>query len=382
MKRFSALLALLLLTVLTGPTRSQAADKPANDDTIVVKLPNQATMTLYTKNKEQLRELRTYRLDTLMALLDRYIHQAELASKNAGNSPVTMEFYPAKDHPGSQAPEQIRVTVRNEEPTTKVAVKGYKFGQVFSISVKEGKNGKDGDDEVSINIGRDDSHRGDSLREANRRTKREEHASRAVHSNFSLDLGLNALTNRSGLSEEQFDLKPTGSRYVSLNWHYDIRLGGRRSPLFLVLGPELAFNNYMFDNNRRLFATDTRTTILREPFLNLEKSKLATTVVNVPLLAKLNFKDKSGNDAFRLGAGGFGGYRLASHTKIKYEDEGHTRKDKDRGSFNLEDFQYGVQGLIGVRGIDLFVKYNMNELFKNNRGPQAQTISFGVSILD
>ncbi|TGE24313.1 PorT family protein [Hymenobacter aquaticus] len=384
MKRFSCLLALLLLTVLAAPSRSQAASKPANDDTIVVKLPNQATMTLYTKNKEQLRELRTYRLDSLMALLDRYIHQAELASKNAGNSPVTMEFYPAKDRPGTQAPEQIRITVRNEEPATKVALKNYKFGQVFSISVKEGaKNGdKKEDDEVSINIERDHSHRGDSLREASRRAKREEHANRAVHSNFSLDLGLNALTNRSGRAEEEFDLKPTGSRYVSLNWHYDIRVGGRRSPLFLVLGPELAFNNYMFDKNRRLLAPDSRTTIVQDPLLSLEKSKLATTVINLPLMAKLNFQDKTGHDAFRIGVGGFGGYRLASHTKIKYEDEGNTRKDKDRGSFNLEDFQYGVQGLIGVRGIDLFVKYNMNELFKNNRGPQAQSISFGISILD
>ncbi|MCB2410762.1 outer membrane beta-barrel protein [Hymenobacter lucidus] len=384
MKRFSSLLALLLLTVLAGPTRTQAAAKPANDDTIVVKLPNQATMTLYTKNKEQLRELRTYRLDTLMALLDRYIQQAEAASKNAGNSAVTMEFYPAKERPGTQAPEQIRVTVRNEEPTRNVAVKGYKFGQVFSISVKEGaKHGdqKD-DDEVSINIGRDKTNHGDSLREASRRRKQEERASRAVHSDFSIDLGLNALTNRSGLAEEQFDLKPTGSRYISLNWHYDIRVGGRRSPFHLTLGPELAFNNYMFDNNRRLLATDTRTDIVREPLLGLEKSKLATTTINLPIMAKLKFQDRSGHDAFRIGAGGFAGYRLASHTKIKYEDEGHTRKDKDRGSFNLEDFQYGVQGIVGVRGIDLFVKYNMNELFKNNRGPQAQVISFGISILD
>ncbi|MCB2377080.1 outer membrane beta-barrel protein [Hymenobacter sp. BT635] len=384
MKRLSSLLALLLLTVLAAPSRSQAASQPVNDDTIVVKLPNQATMTLYTKNKEQLRELRTYRLDTLMALLDRYIQQAELASKNAGNSPVTMEFYPAKDRPGTQAPEQIRITVRNEEPTSKVAVKGYKFGQVFSVTVKEGaKNGdKKEDDEVSINIGRDKTHHGDSLRTAARLAKREERANRAVHSDFSVDLGLNALTNRSGLAEEQFDLKPTGSRYVSLNWHYDVRLGGRRSPLYLMLGPELAFNNYMFDKNRRLFPTDTRTFIVQEPDLNLEKSKLATTVINMPLLMKLDFQDKSGRDAFRIGAGGFAGYRLASHTKIKYEAEGNTRKDKDRGNFNLEDFQYGVQGLIGVRGIDLFVKYNMNELFKNNRGPQAQTISFGFSLID
>ena len=54
-----------------------AAARPANDDTILVRLPNQATMTLYVKNKAQLRELRNYKLDSLIVLLDTYITQAE-----------------------------------------------------------------------------------------------------------------------------------------------------------------------------------------------------------------------------------------------------------------------------------------------------------------
>ncbi|SHJ51186.1 Outer membrane protein beta-barrel domain-containing protein [Hymenobacter daecheongensis DSM 21074] len=374
MKRLSSLLAVALLTVMAAPCRVQAATRPSlNDDTIMVKLPNQATMTLVTKNKAQLRQLRTYHLDSLMILLDKYIAQAEAASQNADNKAVTMEFYPDKDHPGTNAPEQVRITVRAED--AKSTTKGNRF---IKVSVGDDEKGET----VKINLGDSAS---DSARTAKSKRKREENANKTVHSNFNVDLGLNALVNRSPWrdisgQEQTFDLKPLGSRYVALTYHYDIRVGGKGSPFHLITGPELAFNNYMFEKNRRLTATDTRTDILREPILGLEKSKLAVTTINLPLLAELSFRDKKGNKAFRIGGGGYAGYRLSSHTKIKYESEGTTRKDKDRGSFNLEDFQYGLQGGIGVHGVDLFVKYGLNDLFKDNRGPKGQTISFGVSI--
>jgi len=179
-----------------------------------------------------------------------------------------------------------------------------------------------------------------------------------------------------------FDLRPLGSRYISFQWRHSWRVGKVGSPFYIVSGPEIAFNNYMFDNNRRLFAADSSVSFIRkESSFNLQKSKLATTTLNLPLMAQLYFRDQKGHESFRLSAGGFVGYRLSSHTKIKYDQDGSTKKDKDRGSYNLEDFQYGLQGIIGVRGIDLFVKYNLNDLFKENRGPQAQTLSFGISFL-
>jgi hypothetical protein len=378
MKRLSSLLAVALLTVMAAPCATQAATRPTNDDTIMVKLPNKATMTLVTKNKAQLKELRTYHLDSLMILLDSYISQADAASKNANNKEVTMEFYPAKDHPGTNAPEEVRVTVRAEDSK---ATKTTKVGRYISVSVDDDKDNKK--DQVNISIA---SNGSDSLRTAEKNRRKEERSNRAVHKDFNVDLGLNTLVNRSPFpdaagQDQSFDLKNTGSRYVSLGWHYDIRVGGKGSVFHLLTGPELAFNNYMFEKNRRLFATDTRTDILREPTLGLEKSKLAVTTINLPLLATLKFHDRKGHDnGFRIGAGGYAGYRLSSHTKIKYEDEGNTRKDKDRGSYNLEDFQYGLQGIIGIRGIDLFVKYGLNDLFKENRGPKGQTVSFGISI--
>ncbi|RSK33154.1 outer membrane beta-barrel protein [Hymenobacter metallilatus] len=386
MKRFPVLVAALLLgTATAGQAKTLARPTTvANDDTIVVKLPNQASMTLYVKNKAQLRELRQYKLDSLLVLLDGYISQAEAAGKNSKAEQVTMEFYPAKEQPGKQVPEQIRITVRNQGTGAKATKSAdhvdVTLGRVFGVSVEESTDG--GSDHVSVRVGT--SAASDSVRNAERKAKQEERRNRAVHSNFDIDLGVNALVNKS-VPQNQFapDLRPIASRYLSLNWHYDVRVGGKGSPLFLRTGPEVAFNNYMLDNNYQFVNTNGVTTIVKaDAGRNLEKSKLAVTSINLPLMPMLNFQDKKGKDAFRLGAGGFIGYRLGSHTKIKYEADGGTKKDKDRGSYNLEDFQYGVQGIVGIRGIDLFVKYNLNDTFKSNRGPQAQTLSFGFSLLN
>lgn len=378
MKRFSALLAALVLLALAVPCSVRAAHLT---DTILVKLPNQATMTLFVKNKQQLRELRAYKLDSLMILLDTYITQAEAAGKGSKSEQVTMEFYPAKDKPGKQLPEQIRITVRNDDKNRSHGDKvEVSMGRLFGVKVEEG-TGSDGGDRVEVHLG--STPKDDSLNNVRRQAKREEKANRSGHSSFGVDLGLNALVNKQNFaSEPNLDLRPVASRYISLNWHYTQRLGGRRSPLYLLTGPEFSFNNYMLDNNYRFVATDNRTFLVKDLNRSYEKSKLATSAVNLPLMFLLNVKNDKQNSAFRLGAGGFVGYRLGTHTKLKYEQDGSTRKDKDRSSYNLEDFQYGVQGLIGLRSINLFAKYNLNELFKDNRGPQAQTLSFGISFTD
>lgn len=373
MKRFFSLLAFLLLTSLAAPAFARTTNPSTLTDTIVVKLPNQAVMTLFVKNKEQLRQMRNYKLDSLMILLDTYITQAEAAGKNSKNGQVTMEFYPAKDQPGKSMPEQIRVTVRNSHSASNDHVE-VRLGPSFGVVVDDNEDG----DNVKVHVGRMNTGDRDSLR----KVKSEARFNRPHHSNFSMDLGLNTLVNRGNPAPDaSFDLRPLGSRYISFQWRHSWRVGKVGSPVYIVSGPEVAFNNYMFDNNRQLFSNDSSVSYIGKSPLNLQKSKLATTTLNLPLMAQLYFRDDKGHESFRLGAGGFVGYRLSSHTKLKYDRDGSTKKDKDRGSYNLEDFQYGLQGIIGVRGVDLFVKYNLNELFKENRGPQAQTLSFGISFL-
>lgn len=377
---FFAALSGLLLTSSFASAASLTPAQPGNDDTIMVKLPNQVSMTIVARNKQQLRELKGYKLDSLMVLLDAYVTQAESAGRKTTNGQVTMEFYPAKDKPGSTAaPEQVRVTVRGSRPNADRV-------EVF-VNKKLGvtvENSKDDDgDNVSVRFNTTDA-KADSVKHAKKITK----SKKLTGTDFAVDLGLNALVDKKDYAPDgvaqPYDLRTWGSRYVALRWNLWARTG-KESPLYFHLGPEVAFNNYMLEGNRYFAANATanRTDIVQDGVRNLEKSKLSVTTLNLPIGFTLRFPaNGSDKSAFRIGAGGFAGYRIGAHTKLKYEQEGRTHKDKDRGGYNLEDFQYGVTGRIGISSLDLFVKYNMNDVFKNNRGPQAQTVSFGITLGD
>ena len=206
-------------------------------------------------------------------------------------------------------------------------------------------------------------------------------------SHLIFDLGLNAFVNQKpyiGLNgqPESFDLRTEGSRYVNIGLNWDPRLGGKHSPLSLIVGPEFAFNNYMLSGNNKWVNTNGRTDVVRETNgRQYQKSKLATSSVNLPVLLRLQLRDAHYRPTFLLGAGGFVGYRIKSWTKLKYTNEGSTYKEKEDGSYNMENFLYGLQGTIGYRDLELFAKYNMNQLFKTAAGPDTQVLSFGVRLI-
>ena len=367
---FSAsLAALLAAATFSAQARSLGA---APTDTIVVRLPNKAVMTLVVRDAAQLRQLPQYHLDSLVARLDGYIKRADAATKVAATDRLTTVFHPNEDQPGQRLPEEIRITTSKQPggygPSNKVEVL---LEKKFGVVINTDRNTNDQPRSAAERAER--QARRDSLREDQQHKNR--HASYVV-----LDVGLNALVNKAGANAPE--LRPEGSRYVNLGLSYRQRLGGRRSPLYLLGGPELAFNNYMLEGNYKWQNTNGITSVVPElTARQYQKTKLATSTLTLPLMLQLRLQDEHHRTTFRLGAGGFVGYRLASWTKLKYFEEGSTYKDKDYGSYNLNGWQYGLQAHIGYGDVNFFVKYNLNELFRDGRGPQAQTLSFGLRLL-
>lgn len=364
MKRFILLMAIYMAaaTGLSLQAENNTPKTPAySQDTIIIKLPDGVGMKVIVKNTGQLKDLKNYKLDSLMSLLGKYVEQVEemeKANKGKGSKEITMTFNPSKDLKDPQAPDQVSITI---SATTVDKMQQNKVEKVMSVIVNMQNEEKNTQDSVEV--------------------KKKSKNSRTNFS-FDIDLGLNTFANIPDNSGDAYDLKPMGSRYVSLNQHFDARIGGQKSPFYLTTGFELAFNNFMLDKNRYVADQDGQTLFLKEPIdgRSFEKSKLTTSSLNVPLMASLKFKNKKGKDAFTIGAGGFAGYRLGGHTKLKYQQEAKTIKDKERGSYNMEDFQYGVNFVIGYRKIELFGKYNLNELFKDKRGPSMNLLSFGFRI--
>lgn len=347
----------------------------APTDTILIRLPNQATLTLMVRDAAQLRELKKYHLDSLTTRLAGYITRAETAAKAGNASQLTMDFYPAQDQPGQNLPEQIRITTH--KPTASVGTSNKVdvfLEKNFGITVNN--DGKKNDQPRSEPSRQERQAKRDSTRCADIEKD-------GSSTDLIIDFGLNALVNQNATAANPgVDLRTEGSRYFNIGFNYAQRLGGKKSPVFLSVGPEFAFNNYMLNDNNKWVNDNGVTRVVREadPTRQYEKTKLATSSINLPVMLNLKLHDKQCHETLSLGVGGFVGYRLKSWTKLKYNYEGTTYKDKDYSNYNLEDFQYGLQGILGYRGFELFAKYNMNQLFKENQGLNTQVLSFGLRI--
>ncbi|HNP19993.1 MAG TPA: hypothetical protein PKL31_16260 [Fulvivirga sp.] len=212
---------------------------------------------------------------------------------------------------------------------------------------------------------------------------------------FNFDLGTNNMLNGNGQfpdeANEDYAVRPWGSWYFGINSTFHSHVKGKLS---IEWGPGVSWYNFKFQNDRiRVTEIAGVTSFVEDPdpTIGYKKSKLTASYFNfmaVPMLQfngvrKISRTSKGWRDfkigqstaGFRIGLGGYAGYRLGSHSKVKF-DSG--KKDKDRDNFNLTNFRYGLRLQMGFRGTDLFFNYDMNELFADGKGPKINAFSFGI----
>ena len=200
---------------------------------------------------------------------------------------------------------------------------------------------------------------------------------------FGVDLGYNSyLTSlhSTALPESQRFMNINGSRSVGVTIHViqeSIRLN-RKGNIGLVTGVGIEYNNYRFDSNYRLVKTETGNIGYEMIDGSVEKNKLTTCYLTVPLLLEVQGLSRyTGHPAY-IAAGVVGGLRLSSHTKIVYGD---SQKEKERGAFNLNDFRYGLMLRTGYKSISLFGVYYPVALFKKSGDPELYPFCIGVALL-
>jgi hypothetical protein len=146
------------------------------------------------------------------------------------------------------------------------------------------------------------------------------------------------------------------------------------------------YNNLRATDNRYFVKTGNET-YLQTASIDLDESRFRNVFLVAPVHLEFDFSgkkiDKEGNsyfkthDSFRLGIGGYGGVRVKSKQILKYEENGHNVKNKEKGDFNVSDFTYGLSGYIGYGQTSLYVKYDINPMFKNNNIDQ-NNVSLGI----
>jgi hypothetical protein len=196
---------------------------------------------------------------------------------------------------------------------------------------------------------------------------------------FEMDLGFNNYLEKGKLPADaaaDYGLSPFNSNIVNLRWMKKI-IGKKDARFCATIGLEFSWNNYKFDQNAIINKDSTG--VIFAPFQADQKkikSKLSVSWLNVPLMFHYHSKKSS----FHLAAGAFAGYRLGSHSKTKYSEDGAIRKEKNYTNFYLNSLQYGLRFQLGFYDVDFFATYQLNELFSKGKGPALIPFSFGITI--
>jgi hypothetical protein len=215
-----------------------------------------------------------------------------------------------------------------------------------------------------------------------------EKSEKNLHPYMTIEIGSNNYLqeNKFPSGELPYIVKPFGS------WSFSAGSGMRvyaSSWLSLDLGADLLWYNFKMEDRTVIINEGTEPAqIVFQPTESEDdpiRSKLRVSYINANLMPVFHIGKKSSGfnrRTFRIGVGGYAGYRIGSMTKYVYEHNGNKQKDKYSDNFYLNNFRYGAKAMIGIKEINVFLNYDLNSLFEENKGPEGNNLnafSFGVN---
>ena len=209
-------------------------------------------------------------------------------------------------------------------------------------------------------------------------------AERRTTSQFVFAAGINNLVTNGAVSNS--DYRYWGSHFYEWGVTWNTRLLKNDNLLHAKYGLSLMYNNLRPTDNRYFVVNGDQTDLVESP-IHLEDSRFRNVYIAVPLHLEFDFTkandDSNGkkifrtHKSFRFGIGGYVGVRVKSKQILEYEEGNRDVTQKTKGNFNANDFIYGVSTYIGYKSTSLYLKYDLNPLFKDNAIKQ-NNISLGV----
>jgi hypothetical protein len=207
-------------------------------------------------------------------------------------------------------------------------------------------------------------------------------------SQFVFAFGLNNLmTDGDFDSLENSDFKTWGSNFFEWGFTMNTRLMKDHNLLHLKYGLSLMYNNLRATDNRYFVKNGNVTELQTFQDHDLCENKFRNSMIVLPLHLEFDFTPKSVGDdgvtrfkthkSVRLGLGGFAGLNFQTTQKLKWEEDDIRIKYKQKGDFNVNTFVYGLSGYLGYGATSIYIKYNLNELFKDNPVDQ-NNVSLGL----
>lgn len=193
----------------------------------------------------------------------------------------------------------------------------------------------------------------------------------------------NALEEGQSISDSDF--KIGGSRFFEIGLAWRTRVFENSNFMRLRYGVSFQFNG-LKPTNERYFVEEGDLTFLETFPLELDKSKFRMDNLVFPVhfefgpSRRVDVKNGawfSSANQFKIGLGGFAGFNIGERQKLKHEENGDKVKRKLKGDHNTNDFIYGLSGYLGWGDTALYVKYDLNPIFKGPN-PELYNISVGL----
>lgn len=235
----------------------------------------------------------------------------------------------------------------------------------------EGKVAEDGTQKFKFSFGEKDSIR------------KVERSYRRTTSQFVFAFGVNRLVSDDKIDNENFKWR---SDFYEWGVAWNTRVFKNNNLLHLKYGLSLQYNNLRPENNKMFATTDDGQTILVDSGRDLDMSRLRYVNLVVPMHLEFDFTKKQVNGertyfpshkSVRLGVGGYAGVNVKEKQILRYSEEGHDVKHKEKGDFNVSDFVYGVSAYLGYGEISLYAKYDLQPVFANNT-VDSNNLSLGI----
>lgn len=193
----------------------------------------------------------------------------------------------------------------------------------------------------------------------------------------------NALQEGQSLNDSDF--KIAGSRFFEIGWAWKTRVFNNSNWLRFKYGISFQFNGLKPTDNR-YFVENEEEISLEEFPIALDKSKFRMDNLVIPIHFEFGPSKKVETDRYlryytqdklKIGLGAYAGINISTRQKLKYEQDGENVKEKLKNDYNTNDVIYGLSGYIGLSGIALYVKYDLNPIFEDSN-TELHNVSVGL----
>jgi hypothetical protein len=335
-----------------------------------------------SKNIEMITKQEKDSLKTKVMNINKRLDKGEITSSTAALLKKEVAAYHAR---------KIERLVGEQEQLLQQLVQDKTNGKIASSDdIKENE-----DEENTFSIGNktfrftvDDENSKERSQRRNEKWESKRNRNRATTSQFVFAMGFNnVLVDNTFSSLENSNYKFWESHFYEVGWTWKTRFSRKPSQLYLKYGISFLWNNLRLEENQ-LHVKNGNITEIQTSSESLSESRLRHVQMNFPLhiewdLSKNSeYKDGQARDrrnkSVRLGIGGVVGFKLGTRQYLEYDDiSGVAIEEVQYDNFNMHKFNYGVSGYLGYRSFSLYVKYDLNPLFKNT---EVRNISMGIRL--